>query len=79
MSALERPWSSRDVSEGLLSKYSGGLPCCQGMQTSDELGAAPDVTRLSSLSVTPLPHHGKPYLGISTIVIHFVALPLNSQ
>lgn len=49
------------------------------MQTSDELGAAPDVTRLSFLSVTPLPHHSKPYLGISTIVIHFVALPLNSQ
>lgn len=36
------------------------------------------MTRLSFLSVTPLPHHGKPYLGISTIEIHFGTLPLST-
>lgn len=49
-------------------------------QRSDEVDATPEnATRLPFLSVTPLPHHGKLYLGISSMVIHSGALPLNSR
>lgn len=43
------------------------------------LEAAPEATRPPFLSVTPLPHHRKPYLGISAMVIHLGTLPLNFQ
>ena len=38
-----------------------------------------NVTRPPFPSVTPLPHHRKLYLGISTMAIHSGALPLYSQ
>lgn len=44
-----------------------------------EFEATPEGTWLSFPSVTPLPHHRKPYLGISTMVIHLGTLPLSFQ